>query len=204
LLRFLPFIMLIVPLMEIAVFILVGQQIGVVPTILLVIATAILGATLLRHQGLALAMKVKGELEAGRAPARDLAHGAMMIAAGVLLLTPGFVTDTLGFLLFVPFIRDRIFAFLADRIKTAAAMQAGGPFAGAGAERWHENGRPASTREGKVIDLDGDQYSNLDDGAGLAANRGRESPWAKPDGTQANGQQSDKNTSDRNKDGSGI
>ena len=116
-LRYLPFFMLIVPITEIAVFIMVGQWIGVVPTIALVILTAIMGASLLRLQGLGLAMKIRGEIDAGRVPGRDLANGAMMLVAGVLLLTPGFVTDTLGFLLFIPQIRARVFGFLAKRVK---------------------------------------------------------------------------------------
>jgi UPF0716 protein FxsA len=119
-LRLLPFLMLIVPITEIAVFIVVGQQIGVLPTIALVILTAVLGASLLRHQGMGLAMKIRAEVEAGRVPGRDLANGAMMLVAGVLLLTPGFVTDTLGFLLFMPQIRSRVFEFLAKRVKVVS------------------------------------------------------------------------------------
>lgn len=124
-LRFLPFLMLIVPITEIVVFILVGQWIGVLPTIGLVILTAIAGASLLRHQGLGLALKIRSEMEAGRAPGRDLANGAMMLVAGVLLLTPGFVTDTLGFLLFIPHIRAQVFEFLAKRMKFVASSQTG-------------------------------------------------------------------------------
>lgn len=122
-LRYLPFLMLIVPLTEIIVFIIVGQWIGVFPTIALVILTAVTGASLLRHQGLGLALKIRSEIEAGRAPGRDLANGAMMLVAGVLLLTPGFVTDTLGFLLFVPQVRDKVFAFLAKRVKFSTPQQ---------------------------------------------------------------------------------
>ncbi|MGL4405249.1 MAG: FxsA family protein [Notoacmeibacter sp.] len=123
-LRYIPFLMLIVPLTEIAVFILVGQWIGVLPTIALVILTAIAGASLLRHQGLGLALKIRKEMEAGRAPGRDLANGAMMLIAGVLLLTPGFVTDTLGFLLFIPQVRARVFEFLAKRIQFVSPQSA--------------------------------------------------------------------------------
>jgi UPF0716 protein FxsA len=122
-LRFLPFLMLIVPITEIAVFVVVGQWIGVMPTIALVILTAITGASLLRHQGLGLAMKIRGEMEAGRVPGRDLANGAMMLVAGVLLLTPGFVTDTLGLLLFIPQVRARVFEFLAKRAKFVGPAQ---------------------------------------------------------------------------------
>jgi UPF0716 protein FxsA len=144
-LRYLPFLMLIVPVTEIAVFILVGQWIGVLPTIALVILTAITGATLLRHQGLGLALKIRSEMEAGRAPGRDLANGAMMLVAGVLLLTPGFVTDTLGFLLFVPQVRDRVFAFLAKRMTFVMPNQT-----------------PARPHDSGTIDLEAGDYERKD------------------------------------------
>jgi UPF0716 protein FxsA len=155
-LRFLPFLMLIVPLTEIAVFIVVGQWIGVVPTIALVILTAVLGASLLRHQGLGLAMKLRSEMEAGRVPGRDLAHGAMMLVAGVLLLTPGFVTDTLGFLLFIPQIRTRVFEFLAKRVKVVTPNQ-----------------NSTRTYGSDTIDLDTGDYEREDD----AGAKNPDSPW---------------------------
>ena len=68
-------------------------------------------------------MKIRSEIDAGRVPGRDLANGAMMLVAGVLLLTPGFVTDTLGFLLFIPQIRTRVFEFLAKRVKFVSPQQ---------------------------------------------------------------------------------
>ena len=146
-LRFLPFIMLIVPITEIAVFVMVGQFIGVLPTIALVILTAVLGATLLRHRGMGLAMKVRGEMEAGRVPGRELANGAMMLVAGVLLLTPGFVTDSLGFLLFVPQVRARVFEFLAKRVKFATPSR--------GHSRNYDSG---------TIDLNAGEYEREDAG----------------------------------------
>ncbi len=156
-LRFLPFLMLIVPITEIAVFILVGQFIGVLPTIALVILTAVLGAGLLRHQGMGLAMKVRSELEAGRVPGRDLANGAMMLAAGVLLLTPGFVTDSLGFLLFIPQVRARVFEFLAKRVKFVTPAEN---------KQWpYDNG---------TIDLDAGDYEREDD-AGVKNSKNQKS-----------------------------
>jgi UPF0716 protein FxsA len=159
-LRFLPFLMLIVPITEIAVFILVGQWIGVLPTIVLVILTAVLGASLLRHQGLGLAMKIRGEMDAGRVPGRDLANGAMMLVAGVLLLTPGFVTDTLGFLLFIPHIRTKVFTFLAKRVKFVSPNEAGT--------------QPFGT---ETIDLGAHDYAREDNAHSGATNSG--SPWSK-------------------------
>jgi UPF0716 protein FxsA len=165
-LRYLPFLMLIVPITEIAVFIVVGQWIGVVPTIALVILTAITGAGLLRHQGLGLAMKIRGEVEAGRVPGRDLANGAMMLVAGVLLLTPGFVTDTLGFLLFIPQIRSYVFAFLAKRVKFITPH---------GTQNQSYGG---DTRHG-TIDLESDDYTSEDATDKKPADPA--SPWNKND-----------------------
>ncbi len=104
--RILPFLFLIVPIVEIAVFILVGQEIGVGLTILLVIATAVIGVMQFRRQGFSVLRRMREDVNAGRVPAAALAHGVLIVVAGVLLLTPGFVTDALGFTLFVPAVRD--------------------------------------------------------------------------------------------------
>ncbi|NJR13648.1 MAG: FxsA family protein [Phyllobacteriaceae bacterium] len=119
LIRLLPFALLAVPLAEIAMFILVGNAIGVLPTIGLVIVTAVCGATLLRVQGMAQLTRIQRDMAAGGLPTRQLVHGAMMVVAGILLLTPGFITDTLGLMLFIPAVREAVFGFLAARIRFA-------------------------------------------------------------------------------------
>ncbi len=111
--RIMPIILLVVPILEIAVFILVGGQIGVGWTILLILLTAILGTILLRQQGFGVLEQIRGDVNAGRVPAAAMAHGVLIIVAGVLLLTPGFVTDALGFLLFVPGFRDWVWRVVA-------------------------------------------------------------------------------------------
>ena len=111
--RILPIILIVVPVLEIAVFILVGGQIGLGWTLLLVLATAVLGASLLRRQGFAVLEQIREDVNAGIVPAAAMAHGVLIIVAGVLLLTPGFVTDALGFTLFVPQIRDWVWRSLA-------------------------------------------------------------------------------------------
>jgi UPF0716 protein FxsA len=116
-LRFLPFLLLAVPLTEIALFILIGGLIGVLPTIAIVLATAVTGAFLLRTQGLRQLELIRRQLATGQMPGREIANGAMLLVAGVLLLTPGFLTDTLGFLLFVPRVRDRLYRFIAARVR---------------------------------------------------------------------------------------
>src|SRR5690606_20580036 len=96
-----PFLLLVVPLAEIAAFVVIGGQIGVWATLGMVLLTAILGSFLLRWQGVELFNRINAELRANRVPGRELVHGVMILVAGVLLLTPGFVTDSFGFLLFV-------------------------------------------------------------------------------------------------------
>jgi UPF0716 protein FxsA len=97
-----------VPLVEIAVFIKVGGWIGLWPTLAIIILTAFLGTTLLRRQGLATLARAQQEMAAGRMPVRELFDGVCVLAAGALLLTPGFVTDALGLALFIPAVRRTV------------------------------------------------------------------------------------------------
>ncbi len=94
-----------VPILEIAVFIKVGGQIGLWPTIVIVIATAVIGTALLRRQGLATLIRAQESLQKGDFPVREVFDGFCLLVAGALLLTPGFVTDAAGLLLFSPPIR---------------------------------------------------------------------------------------------------
>ena len=101
-----------VPLAEIAAFIVIGDAIGLWATLLTVIATAVIGSLLLRQQGLMTAQKARVELAQNRMPMRSLFDGLCLFAAGLLLLTPGFITDLVGFILFIPSVRG----LLADRL----------------------------------------------------------------------------------------
>ena len=94
-----------VPIMEIAVFIEVGGRIGLWPTIFIVIATAVIGTSLLRHQGLATLIRAQESLQKGDFPVHEVFDGFCLLVAGALLLTPGFVTDGVGLLLFAPPVR---------------------------------------------------------------------------------------------------
>jgi UPF0716 protein FxsA len=120
-----------VPLIEIALFIEVGGWIGLWPTILLVIVTAVAGGWMLRRQGLGTLRRLQAELERGGDPSRPLAHGAMLLFAGALLLTPGFFTDAVGFTLLSPAARDRLIAWAGPRV-AARALRAGAGGFGAG------------------------------------------------------------------------
>ncbi|MBC8131133.1 MAG: FxsA family protein, partial [Rhizobiaceae bacterium] len=119
-LALLPLMLLVVPILEITVFILVGNAIGLWPTLGLVVGSAILGVLLLRRQGLSTLMRIQAETQAGRMPGRELVHGLMIVVAGVLLLTPGLVTDAIGYLLFIPQVRDLGWRFLRGRVAVMA------------------------------------------------------------------------------------
>jgi UPF0716 protein FxsA len=106
-----------IPLLEITVLLQVGSAIGVLPTIAMVVLTAVIGAGLIRAQGIATLGRVRLELERGELPAVGIIEAAMLLVAGALLLTPGFVTDAIGFLILVPPLRRRaIRAFLLRRV----------------------------------------------------------------------------------------
>jgi UPF0716 protein FxsA len=108
---------LIVPIIEIALFVLLGDLIGFWWTMAGVVVTAVIGSLLLRWQGLAVLDRIRTDLARNSLPARPIMDGLMMAIAGALLLTPGFFTDTIGFLLFVPAVRSAIFRFLRSRIE---------------------------------------------------------------------------------------
>lgn len=93
------------PLLELAILIRVGQAIGFWPTFAIVVGTAVIGTTLLRRQGFQVLGKLSHDLSQGRPPLDSLADGALLLIAGAFLLTPGLITDTLGFLLLMPPVR---------------------------------------------------------------------------------------------------
>ena len=110
-----------VPIIEIALFIQVGGWLGLWPTIGIVILTAAIGTMLLRAQGLATLGELQRQLSSGEDPSATLAHGAMILVAGILLLTPGFFTDGVGFLLLTPPVRAGAIRFVRSRM-TAVHM----------------------------------------------------------------------------------
>lgn len=122
-----------VPLIEIGLFIQVGEQIGLWPTIFVVVITAVIGTALLRHQGLGALNRLQRTMEAGEPPLAPVFDGFCLLAAGALLLTPGFFTDAVGFLLFTPPLRAALRAFLGRRIQVHGA----GPGPG-----FHHPGQP--------------------------------------------------------------
>ena len=108
-----------VPLLEIAVFVQVGGWLGLLPTLGLVVLTAVLGTWELRAQGLATLARARAAVDAGRLPTREMFDGACLLLAGALLLTPGFVTDTAGLLLFIPAVRAYLRSLLARHVSAS-------------------------------------------------------------------------------------
>ena len=109
-------IFLIVPIIEIYLLIQVGQVIGAGWTIFLVVATAVIGVALLRIQGLSTLNRAQQKLQQNELPAREILEGMGLVVAGALLLTPGFFTDTIGFLLLFPPMRIWLVSSIASRM----------------------------------------------------------------------------------------
>lgn len=141
----LPLLLLALPLLEIAGFVLVGSEIGVLSTIGLVLLSAVLGSILLRVQGFGVMTRIRTEMEAGRDPSKELANGAMIVLAGILLVIPGFISDIVGILLFLPPVRALAWRFLSKRVRFTSDF---GGFA-----------RRSGPAGGKTIDLDEDDFS---------------------------------------------
>lgn len=118
-----------VPILEIALFVEVGGWIGLWPTLGVVVATAVAGAALLRAQGRGVLAELQARLDRGEDPRGPIAHGALVVAAGALLLTPGFFTDAVGFALLVPPVRAAVIAWGAARL---AGRVSGGVFVAGG------------------------------------------------------------------------
>jgi UPF0716 protein FxsA len=149
---FLFAIFIVVPLLEIYAFIHVGSLIGAVPTLALIVLTALVGALLVRWQGLGVISDARRSLARDELPLAAVLHGALLLVSGLLLVTPGFVTDAAGFVLLVPSVRAlvvvRAWRWLEVRTKSRAgsATEAG-------------RRRPVVI-EGEAVEIDGTGHSH--------------------------------------------
>ncbi len=144
---------IVIPLIEIGVFIEVGGAIGLWLTLGAVVLTAAVGSALIRRQGLAILGQARENLAAGRLPVREIFDGICLLVAGALLLTPGFVTDTVGALFLVPAVRDFMrTAVLARFLRGPGVRRTGGAPPG-----------HAPRRDGGPVTIEG-KYSAGDDG----------------------------------------
>ena len=105
-----------VPIIEIALFIQIGGFLGLFPTLAVVVLTAIAGTYLVRAQGLSVLSQLQSRFREMNDPSEPLAHGAMILFSGALLLTPGFFTDFIGFLLLIPNVRATVFQKMKERL----------------------------------------------------------------------------------------
>ena len=98
-------VFLVVPIVELAVILQVGQAIGVLETVALLVAVSVVGGWLVKREGVGVVSRISTAVQAGRVPGRDLADGALIVLAGALLITPGFLSDVLGIALLLPPVR---------------------------------------------------------------------------------------------------
>ena len=143
-------IFIVVPLAELYVIIQVGQEIGALPTIAILVADSVIGSMLLRSQGRAAWQRFNAALAAGRPPAREVLDGVLVIFGGAFLITPGFLTDVIGLLLLLPPTRAAFRVFLVRRFTGGLLLSwatrrraAAGP------------GRPPPPRPGQPYDVEG-------------------------------------------------
>ena len=115
-------VFILVPLLEIYILVKIGEYLGAEGTIGLILLTGVLGAFFVRMQGFSLIKKIQGDLREGRMPHQRLLEGVCILAAGLLMITPGLLTDLTGFLLLVPAVRK----ILIEKIIATARIYTGG------------------------------------------------------------------------------
>lgn len=119
---------IIVPIIEIALFIEIGDLLGLWTTLFIIILTAVLGTFLVKNQGIAVIDKIKHNLLAFKDPTESIAHAALILVAGLLLLTPGFFTDIIGFTLMVPQLRGFVYLWVKAKLKLKSSSTGGENF----------------------------------------------------------------------------
>ncbi len=108
----------VIPLVELYLIITIGGILGALPTIALVIVTAVAGASLARQQGMVTLLRVREKTDRGEMPGEEMVDALLIFIAGVVLLTPGFLTDAIGLLLLVPAIRRRFRIWLQGQLQS--------------------------------------------------------------------------------------
>ena len=152
------------PVLEVSVFISVGSLIGLWLTLATIIATAIIGAFLLKKQGLAALYNAQENIKNGRLPVENLFDGLFLIVSGLLLVTPGFVTDGIGFLLFLPQFRVLLKRFISNVLvaRTSARVYTNtehikpteyvNPIIDGEFEEIHQQESPKKTHKNKIVE----------------------------------------------------
>jgi UPF0716 protein FxsA len=115
--RIVLLLVLVLPLIEIALFIVIGQTIGLLPTLLGIVLTGVIGAMVLRWQGIAAVRELQLRMQRGEMPGRQIGDTMLIGLGGLLLLLPGYFTDLVGLLLLLPWTRELIYRLLARNLK---------------------------------------------------------------------------------------
>lgn len=159
-----------IPLIELMLFLQIGSRIGLVPTVATVVLTGIIGASLAKSQGLQVLSKYQKALAEGRMPHAEVIDGLMIFVAGAVLLTPGFLTDAIGFALLIPTVRAAVRAFATERLKHQVEVRvanAGTAFTGSSAQSARgsttQSSQPKSTTLGGKPVIDVEAEVEIDD-----------------------------------------
>lgn len=120
-----PLLFIAIPLIELYFIIVVGEAIGAFWTVILVILTAVIGVSLLRIQGMNTLMRAQRNMSQGQIPAMEMMEGIALAVAGVLLITPGFITDSIGMLCLIPASRQAIIRYIMARASVRGSFNAG-------------------------------------------------------------------------------
>jgi UPF0716 protein FxsA len=140
-----------VPIIELSLFIYLGRYIGLPATLVIILLTGFLGAVLTKSQGGKALANFQTALSAGKMPAREIVDGLLILIAGAVLLTPGFLTDAIGFTLLIPKARSAVRALLSAKLAHKINVQVSGQPA---APADHDNNdTTGSSSSGKVIDV---------------------------------------------------
>ena len=152
-----------VPLLEIWVFIEIGGRLGALATIAIVVLTAVAGTALLRQQGFAVLARAKASISANQMPVEAVFDGLCLLVAGATLLTPGFVTDAIGLLLFVPALRRMVGRWLLRRIIAGGGLRLHTNLDAGGADGTDRSAGPVIDAEFTEVGENPEKPSNGDD-----------------------------------------
>jgi UPF0716 protein FxsA len=158
-LTMLPGFLLLLPLAEIAGFVLVGKAVGVWVTLALVMLSFVAGMMLLRRQGIGILQKMSMQGRSGAIPGRELLRPAMLVIAAILLIIPGFISDIIALLIFIPAVRDHAWNYVSRRFVVVGNT---------GTPRAHTQS-PHRDGASTVVDLDVEDYQRNPDS---------KSPWS--------------------------
>jgi UPF0716 protein FxsA len=167
--RFLLFFFIVVPLSEMMLLFEVSDRIGALPTLSLVVLTAVIGVQILKRQGLSTLLRANQRLQSGQLPAQEIVEGMMLAGAGALLLTPGFITDSIGF----AFLTGPVRRSLARKIiKSGIVNTMGGGSQGSSFSFWSSTGAGNFEAGAEGSTLEGEYAED----AGSLANKAEKDP----------------------------